>query len=163
MQSLKYLFVLFTVVCILACNKAEVHSEFNSFDNGWVKSDVQEFKFESPDTSKTYNLFLYTRVNQEYLFSNLFLITKMNFPNGKIVSDTLAYEMAYPNGELMGQGFGSVKESKLWYKNGVKFDESGEYTLEVQQAMRKFGEVQALDTLSGILDFGFCIEAKQNN
>lgn len=163
MQSLKFIFLFIFIISIFACNNSEFHSEFNSFDEGWAKSDVQKFKFQAPDTSNTYNLFLHTRVNQDYSFSNLFLITKMNFPNGKIVSDTLAYEMAFPNGELMGQGFGSVKESKLWYKNGVKFDEVGEYTLEVEQAMRKFGEVQALDTLSGILDFGFSIEAKQNN
>ncbi|MFN2261632.1 MAG: gliding motility lipoprotein GldH [Psychroflexus sp.] len=163
MRSLRYIFLFILGISIFACNNAEVHSEYASFDKGWAKSDVQKFKFEAPDTSNTYNVFLNTRLNQEYLFSNLFLITKMNFPNGKIVSDTLAYEMAYPNGELMGQGFGSVKESKLWYKNGVKFDESGEYTLEVQQAMRKFGEVQALDTLSGILDFGFSIEVRKNN
>jgi gliding motility-associated lipoprotein GldH len=83
------------------------------------------------------------------------------------IGDTLEYKMAYPNGELMGEGFGSIKESKLWYKAGVTLSEQGTYTLKINQVMRKFGKIKALDTLKGVMDFGVHIETipkqKQEN
>jgi gliding motility-associated lipoprotein GldH len=82
----------------------------------------------------------------------------MNFPNGKVISDTLEYEMAYPNGDWMGVGFGEIKESKLWYKSGVKFPEEGVYQFKIRQGMRKSGNVDGVQTLEGITDVGFRIE-----
>ena len=72
--------------------------------------------------------------------------------------------MALPNGEWLGTGFGDVKESKLWYKEGVKFTEPGEYQVNIRQAMRKNGNVSGIENLEGITDVGFRIEkTTQNN
>ena len=78
--------------------------------------------------------------------------------NGKVISDTLEYEMAYPNGDWMGQGFGDVYESKLWYKENVRFPETGTYQFKIRQAMRKNGNVNGISELQGITDVGFRIE-----
>ena len=86
----------------------------------------------------------------------------MNFPNGKTITDTLEYQMAKPNGELMGEGFTDVKENKLWYKEGVRFDEIGDYSIIIQHAMRNNGEVNGVDNLKGITDVGFRIEPAKN-
>ena len=82
----------------------------------------------------------------------------MNFPHGKTVKDTLEYKMAEPNGEFLGTGLSDVKENKLWYKEGVVFNETGEYTVNIQHAMRENGEVNGIDNLEGITDVGFRIE-----
>lgn len=82
----------------------------------------------------------------------------MNFPNGKIITDTLEYEMAYPDGKFMGSGFGEVKENKLWYKEKVQFPEEGVYQVEIQQAMRKNGKIDPIEKLEGITEVGFRIE-----
>ena len=87
----------------------------------------------------------------------------MNFPHGKKVKDTLEYEMAKPNGELLGTGFTDIKENKLWYKEGVVFNESGEYTVNIQQAMRENGKVNGVVELEGITDVGFRVEKSENN
>jgi gliding motility-associated lipoprotein GldH len=81
----------------------------------------------------------------------------MNFPNSEVVSDTLQYAMAKPDGEWLGTGF-DVKESKLWYKENVKFPSSGNYKVTVQQAVRKLGNVQGDQALDGITDVGITIE-----
>src|SRR5690606_24943597 len=109
-----------------------------------------------------YNLFINIRNTNDYKFSNLFLIAEMNFPNGKTITDTLEYQMAKPDGTLMGHGFTDIKENKLWYKEAVRFDEIGEYTIRIQHAMRNNGDVNGVDNLEGITDFGFRIETTNN-
>ena len=65
---------------------------------------------------------------------------------------------ARPDGSWLGTGIGSVKESKLWYKEGVRFFEPGSYSLRVEHAMRNNGEVQGVSTLPGITEVGYSIE-----
>ena len=163
MQNLKIAVFLIASFCILGCQDSVVFSEFESLPQGWSKTDTLVFDFEAPDTIRPFHLFFNTRLNQDYEFNNLYLISTIHFPNGKQIGDTLEYEMAFPNGELMGSGFGSVKESKLWYKSNVVFKEQGEYKIEVKQAMRKFGEVEALDTLNGLMDFGIQLETVKSS
>jgi gliding motility-associated lipoprotein GldH len=74
------------------------------------------------------------------------------------VRDTLEYEMAKPDGQWLGTGYGSLKENKLWYKENVVFPSSGVYTLEISHAMRKNGQVDGIVELEGITDVGYLIE-----
>ena len=82
----------------------------------------------------------------------------MEFPHGKTLVDTLEYKMAYPNGEWMGEGIGSVKENKLWYKENVTFFEEGNYNITITHAVRNNGDVEGVSRLEGISDVGYSIE-----
>lgn len=144
-----------------SCDKNRVFDAYKPV-NGWNKDSIITFKLGKLDSLKAYNLFINIRNNQDYKFSNLFLITQIQFPNGKVVSDTLEYEMTKPNGEWLGTGSGNLKENKLWYKKQVRFDEAGEYLIKIQQAMRKNGEVDGIPLLRGITDVGFRIENIDN-
>lgn len=151
----------FLVLCFLvcaSCDKKRVFDEYESLPNEWHKDSVVSFTFKAPDTVKSYNLFLNLRNNSDYKYSNLFLITNLHFPNGKVISDTLEYEMARPNGEWLGTGFGEVKENKLWYKENIRFAEKGNYHIKIRQAMRKSGDTKAVKSLKGITEVGFRIE-----
>lgn len=107
------------------------------------------------------NLFINIRNNADYSFSNLFLITALEFPNGKKIVDTLEYEMTDVSGKFLGKGFTDIKENKLFYKENVVFLMSGDYSLTVSQAMRKNNEVDGIKMLDGIIDVGFRIEKEQ--
>jgi gliding motility-associated lipoprotein GldH len=90
----------------------------------------------------------------------------MDYPNGKIVKDTLEYKMADPSGKFLGTGFTDVKENKLWYKGHEKpfvFNETGEYKINIQHAMRQNGQVDGIENLEGITDIGFRIEKAKTN
>lgn len=89
----------------------------------------------------------------------------MVHPHGKTMKDTLEYQMAKPNGELLGEGITDIKENKLWYKgheNPFVFEESGDYKINIQHAMRNNGDVNGVDKLEGITDVGFRIETTKN-
>ncbi|MEM9679003.1 MAG: gliding motility lipoprotein GldH [Bacteroidota bacterium] len=155
--------ILILGIITLSCDSKRIYDEYRPVENQWHKDSIIAFKMTPPDTIKPYNLFINIRNNDAYKYSNLFLIAELNYPNGKIVKDTLEYKTAAPNGELLGKGFSDVKESKLWYK-GFKsdfiFSESGEYTVNIQHAMRKNGAVNGIVNLEGVTDIGFRVEQK---
>lgn len=156
------LLIFVNLLLLVSCDKTRVYDEYRSLPNEWHKDSVMSFKLEAPDTLKNYNLFINLRNNSDYRYSNLYLITEIHFPYGKVISDTLQYEMAKPTGEWLGTGFGEVKESKLWYKENFRFPEAGEYTVNIQQAMRKRDSVKGIEKLVGVTEVGFRIENSTN-
>ena len=144
-----------------SCDSNAVYDEYKSVPNQWNKDTIANFYFEAPDTTNSYNLYVNVRNTNDYKFNNLFLIVELNYPNGKVLRDTLEYRMAKPNGELLGSGFSDIKENKLWYKGfdkPYKFIEEGEYQVNIQHAMRDNGSVEGVNNLEGITDIGFRVE-----
>ncbi|WP_274474914.1 gliding motility lipoprotein GldH [Mangrovimonas aestuarii] len=158
----RILAILFIFAFVLvSCDSNQVYDNYKSLPNVWNKDSVVSFKVNPPDSINGYNLFVNLRNNNGYKYSNLFLIVEMVYPHGKTIKDTLEYKMAKPNGELLGTGFADIKENKLWYKGyeyPFVFSEKGEYTVNIQQAMREAGEVNGVANLEGITDVGFRIE-----
>lgn len=149
---------LLTIFLMVACDSNRVFDDFKSVPNQWHKDSIVSFKINPPDSINPYNLFVNLRNTNEYKYNNLFLIVEMVFPHGKTINDTLEYRMAGPSGQLLGSGFGDIKENKLWYKEQVVFQESGLYTVNIQHAMRENGKVNGVVNLEGITDIGFRIE-----
>jgi gliding motility-associated lipoprotein GldH len=96
------------------------------------------------------------RANDDYKFNNIFLIVAMEQKNGFTKVDTLEYQMANPDGTLLGNGFTDLKESKLFYKEKVRF--KGQFKVYIKQALRENGKVPGVSVLDGITDVGFRIE-----
>lgn len=148
-----------------SCDDKRVFDEYKSVSSKWDKDDVVTFKMTPPDSINAYNLFVNLRNTSDYKYSNLFLIVELNYPNGKTIKDTLEYKMANPDGSFIGTGFSDVIENKLWYKGYDEpfvFNEIGEYTVNIQHAMRENGSVKGLDKLEGVTDIGFRVEKKTN-
>ena len=153
-------FVLFVLLLgMISCDSNRVYDDYQSVDgNVWLKNNSVEFNVSISDTISKNNLFLKLRNNNEYEFSNLFLIAKIEFPDGFQVVDTLEYEMTDKSGNFLGSGYTDIKENKLFYKENVQFTQTGNYLVEVEQAMRKNGNIRGLDSLKGVTDIGFRIE-----
>ncbi len=142
-----------------ACNDNLVFSKFKTLENGkWEMNKPVTFEFSSLDSIQAHNLFVNIRNDNTFPFSNLFLITELEYPNGKTLKDTLEYKMAEPDGKWLGKGLGSVKENKLWLKEKIVFPDSGVYKLSIAHAMRKNGDVDGLHILDGVTDVGLEIE-----
>ncbi len=158
MRNKALVLTVFFAVLVSSCDSNRVFDEYRSVPDQWHKDSIATFYVTPPDSTSRYNLFVNLRNNNDYRFSNLFLIVEMNFPNGKVLKDTLEYQMAAPNGEFLGEGFSDIKENKLWYKEGVIFNETGEYKVNIQHAMRMNGRINGLEYLEGITDIGFRVE-----
>ena len=152
--------LLFFLVCfiLVSCDSNTIYDNYKSVPNTWHKDSIVSFKINPPDSINNYNLFVNLRNTNAYKYNNLFLIVEMVFPYGKTIKDTLEYKMAEPSGKLLGEGYTDVKENKLWYKENVIFNETGEYKVNIQHAMRENGKVNGVIKLEGITDVGFRIE-----
>lgn len=150
------------VLLLVSCDKKRVFDEYKSIDGKWNRDSIVSFSFDQKDTVSKYNLFINVRNNNGYPYNNMFLIVQLQQPGTKLTKvDTLEYQMANPDGSLMGDGFTDIKESKLWYKEKVKFPKAGKYTVSIQQAVRKSGEVPGVEELDGVTDVGFRIESTE--
>jgi gliding motility-associated lipoprotein GldH len=145
----------------VSCDSNQVFDVYKSVPNTWHKDAIITFEVNPPDSINNYNLFVNLRSTNAYKYNNLFLIVEMVYPHGKTIKDTLEYRMADPTGKLLGTGLTDIKENKLWYKGHERpfvFEETGEYTINIQQAMRENGKVNGVVELEGITDVGFRIE-----
>ena len=157
-MSLKSSCLYFLVAILLfSCDKQRVFDEYKSVGKSWNKDSIVSFDLPKLDTSKQYNLFLNIRDNNDYPFNNLFLIVSLEQPDKITKVDTLEYQMANPDGSLLGDGFTDLKESKLFYKEKMKF-KAGIYKIHIRQAARQTGKVTGVEKLDGITEVGFRIE-----
>ena len=158
---LTFLFLLFFLF-LFSCDKNIVFDDYQSLDdNIFLQSKPVRFTFNITDTISRNNVFIQLRNNQDYPYSNLFLITKIESPKGIIEIDTLQYEMTNNRGEFLGTGISGIKENVLCVtENCLKkvFFELGEYNLSIKQAMREKGKVEGIEGLEGITDIGLKIE-----
>ncbi|MFW2376347.1 gliding motility lipoprotein GldH [Cellulophaga baltica] len=158
----KYLFCFLSLVLLASCDTTTVSSEYKSTPNGsWDKDDIKEFQITELDSTQHYDIFINLRNDEKYAYSNIFLIAELEYPNGASVKDTLEYEMTLPDGQWLGKGSGSIKESKLWYKENIVLPVKGVYNLKIAHAMRKNGRVEGIVDLEGITDVGYKIEKHQ--
>lgn len=150
--------LLLAAILLFSCDKKRVFDEYKSVGSAWHKDSIITFDLPVLDSTKIYNAFVNIRDNNNYPFNNLFLIVSMEMPNGFTKVDTLEYQMAEPDGTLLGNGFSDIKESKLYYKEDVKF--RGKYKVHIKQAVRQSGKIPGVEALQGITDVGFRIEQK---
>lgn len=147
--------VFFFISCV---NNIEF-TKYKTLEEGsWESQKNISFEFTVTDTISPKNLFINIRNNNNYGFSNLYVITELNFPNGSTVIDTLQYKMTNEKGQFLGDGFANITENKLFYKENKVFPRSGNYTMKIRHAMRKSDEIKPIAKLDGIQDVGFSIE-----
>ena len=154
------LLLTFIALSVLACDKKRIFEQYHTVGPEWHKDTIVSYELPETDTTKLYNAFVNVRSNDQYQFNNLYLIVSLDQPGGITKVDTLEYQMADAEGNLLGNGFSDIKESKLFYKERMKF-KKGAYKVHIRQAVRERGKVTGVETLKGITDVGFSIESLQ--
>jgi gliding motility-associated lipoprotein GldH len=158
----KQLSFLAFALLLLSCSSNAAFDQYIPIENQqWHSEKSVEFKVNNRDTISKNNVFITVRNNKDYEFSSLFLIAKLEMPNGFKVIDTLEYEMTDPSGNWLGSGFMDLKENKLFYKENVVFSEIGTYKFNIQHATRSINDIEGKNPLKGITDVGLRIEKIQ--
>ena len=145
MKIIKNSIIILGLLLFISCDKKRVFDEYKSVKNEWHKDSILKFDIPKLDASKKYNVFLNIRDNNNFPYSNIFLIVSLEQPNKKILVDTL-------------EGFSDIKENKLVYKENMAFNQKGAYKITVQQASRQTGKVAGVTKLNGITEVGVRIE-----
>jgi len=151
---------LFLMISFLffSCNEKPIFEASKSVGNFWHKDSIVRFDFEIYDTLQNHNIFLKIKANNDYPFSNLFLITSIKNSNQEIKKDTLEYIMTSVEGKMLGNGISKNKTSKLWFKEKYRFSKVGKHTITIEQALRKRGKIDGVEKLEGVSEIGLNIE-----
>jgi gliding motility-associated lipoprotein GldH len=138
----------------LSCKSDKVYEDYKTIESsGWNQDTVAKFSFTIDKNYLGYNLSFNIRNRGDYPYSNLWLFVDIIAPDYSIVSDTLEYQLALPNGKWTGKGTGGMYSNKFLFRENVSFPAPGKYTISVHQAMRT-------NPLTGISDIGLEVKRR---
>ena len=150
------IYILFSLV-ICSCESNVEFLKYNSVNGVWHKDSVQEFSFELNETNE-YNTFVNLRINEEYKFSNIFLITTLKDSLKILSKDTLNFKLVDKSGKFLGKKRVNIIENSLIHNENFKLEKNKKYSVSIEHAMRIINKVSGLENLSGIIDLGYKIE-----
>jgi gliding motility-associated lipoprotein GldH len=149
-NSLIYILALLPI--LFACNSNIVFTDSQVMaEKTWKLLNIPSFRIPVTDTLNSNNVFFTIRTASAYPFRNIYLFVTTTSPDGKVISDTLQYNLADEKGNWYGKGFGDIHELRLPYKSNVYFPLKGTYQFKIQHGMR-------VEDLKGVYDFGLRIE-----
>ncbi len=159
-MKIKILLIVVFAIIFFGCNNNIIYSEFINHGESWSLNEKVKFTIDRNvfTTENDYNIYIHLRNNNEYQYSNIFLIGIIKDSINIIEKDTLEYAMADSEGKWLGKGFLSLKESKLWWKRKFNFPETNSLTFEIDQVIRRNGNQYQDKDLKGIVDIGLSIE-----
>ena len=148
-------FVFVFISLIIACNDPS-YLKFKNFKNGWGKSKILEFNIINDNINTPKDISFVLRHNQDYPFSNIFLISELFLENKEPVIDTFEFQLANPKGGWLGKKKISVVEHMLPYKSNFILKDKNK--LRIRTSMRLNDSSEEIENLSGIVNFGILID-----
>ena len=150
--------VIFSVF-LMSCNIDIQFIDYNSINGLWHKDSVQNFNFELNITEKTaYNSFINLRINEDYIFNNIFLIVTIRDSVNIVSIDTVEHKLVDKYGRFLGSKRINIVDNSLLHKENISLDSEKKYFVSIEHAMRVINKVGGLELLEGVVDVGFKIE-----
>lgn len=151
-NSVPYLLVvIFMVACLGACTSRQAsYSDFKHISpSGWTHEEPYYFTPEYADSSKTYDIYIALRHEDDFLYSDVNFVVDFIHSNGEMERHNLDIVLSDRNGNWSGSGFGALYQMTMLVKQGVKAGEIPKVV--VWQGMK-------CDTLTQITDIGIMIK-----
>lgn len=149
--------LIFCGLAFASCNSGVVFSKYQNFEkNEWFAKNKATFEMEVSDGNSLHDISLLVRHADAYPYSNLFLFLTTQYPDGKMITDTLECILANGKGEWQGKGSGEIFDITIPLKKNVRFPLTGKYVFTFEQAMRT-------DPLPYIMDFGMEVKKSKGN
>ena len=140
------------MLILFSCKSNLLYTDSKAFNNSsWELDNIPEFSVPISDTINSSNILFTIRTGSDYPFRNIYLFVTTSSPNGKILTDTVEYNLADEKGNWYGKGFGDIHELNLPYRSSVLFPVKGTYHFKIQHGMR-------VGDLTGVYDIGLRIE-----
>lgn len=119
-------------------------------DNQWLYANAAKAEFEIKDTTKPYQVNFKLRINTDYRYANLFVLTTFK-DSKKRKRIRYQFKLAKEDGQWLGNGSGDLYTYTFPLLKNHRFADTGKYEIEVEQNMRD-------NPLVGVSDVG--IEVK---
>ncbi len=139
------------LLLIASCNQNIIFTDSAAMpDKTWSLDNIPEFSFTVSDTITSADLSFSIRTGSDYPYRNIYLFVTTSSPDGRIISDTLHYDLADEKGNWYGKGPGDIHELNLPYRTNIFFPVKGTFVFKIQHGMRT-------GDLEGVYDFGIRI------
>lgn len=137
---------------LISCDPNRVYDQnVRIINQSWNKDSLIKFQFHIEDTISLHKFYLNIRHNTDYPYSNIYFFMNGIFPNGNKTRDTIECLLADPRGNWLGKGAGKIRDNRILLREHLRFPVRGDYTFEIEQAMRQI-------SLKGVEDIGIRIE-----
>lgn len=147
-----FILILTSLLLSVSCNSDIVYTNSHSIaGKTWRLTDIPAFEVPVTDTLTANNIWLMLRTGSGYPFRNIYLFVTAATPDGKVITDTLQFNLADEKGAWYGKGFGDIHALNLPYKSNVYFPLKGIYMFKIQHGMR-------IEDLKGVYDIGLRVE-----
>ena len=145
-----------TIVMFISCNNNIVFEDYSAFKNQtWNADSSVVFNYFITDTICKNQIVIKVRHTTDYEFQNLFLFVKAE------KTDTLELLLANKEGGWLGKGIGDIREVEFVYKKDKVFPEKGDFTFEIEQAMR-YGKLEKTQHLNNIKAIGLSVQKQDD-
>ena len=126
------------VLLCYSCTQSSVAHIYNSVPkDGWSRDSLLTYNIQIDSLSQECNIDIELTYNNNYPYSNLYLLLSVADSMANIVSsDTLQLLLADEYGEWNGDGWGTTYQQREEYKRAFEFPSSGNYNITIAQGMR---------------------------
>ena len=135
---MKYLSVLVLFFPILtACDQSHFYKfsiEIN--ESKWSYSDTLSYSVNIQDTSIHYDIGLEIIHTTAFAYQNLYVQILTEFPDGKLLTQTLPIDLADYTGSWYGKCQGEICTLKVMLQENAIFDQVGDHGFKILQYMR---------------------------
>jgi gliding motility-associated lipoprotein GldH len=102
----------------------------------WAYPDSLEFSFAIRDTGTIYDLYMDVQHTTDYPYQNIYYDIATRFPTGKRPKERISTDMADKTGRWLGNCSGTDCKLRIVLREGLRFNEAGQYTLTIGQCTR---------------------------
>ena len=147
------------VMVLSACGRNSLYERNTDLDKRiWIADSTVSFTFEITDLALSYDIYLNVRNTLSYPYQNLYIQSEMKDANGEVLVEQLNNIQLFDSrsGKPFGKGLGDIFSHEHKAVSGYQFPDTGQYTLILQQYMRR-------DTVPELLSVGIGVMEESSN
>lgn len=142
-------------VLLISCDTSVVFEQNTPISEGvWEAKNAVSFTVDIKETLQPKNLYFNLRNDQTFKYSNLYVLSELELPNGKTEKDTLEFILCDRSGKWLGNASGGLVTHQIMFQRKVSFPKKGNYTFKFSQVMRDA-------KLAGIKEVGLRIDSAE--
>ena len=150
----RFSFILITLfVLILSCkDKGTLYSSHIETKGAWLKNEPLKASLEINEGP--IDIYLILKLNEDYPFSNIYLLSSISTPNLKI-TDTISFKFDYSQNKSLLSRQMRIKTFKIPIYKNMNINEKT--LVEISHAVRFIDSTEPVIKLEGILDVGILV------
>lgn len=133
----KWYFAILILVVASCTEEGKIADQMREIPNSrWEYEKIPEFPFSINNTGITYNFFVKLRIQKSYPYENLYLLTHIRTPSGKIITQTANIVLTDDLGRPLGRSTGNSVDYEVPIFPNRKMEGPGQYSIALEQNLR---------------------------